>query len=316
MSKANKNVLFYERWDEETAKSWLAKIFKTYDVNGDGQLERSEINDWRKKTTHPRDFRPFETDDEWKEYVKVHFGIELAEAKITLEQLFAIQKAQDVKAQYLGGNTLFTDIWHMLDLGVISDPTLVPHVIIKSKCSRCGEQKRLLDFRGVAADVKGQGGQWMKPDSDRVCIDCESEAHLKTITRYFEINGVEFVYKFAWSPLPPGALPTAVEKKEITRLYIDGSLVGRIDYTEEGRNYVARTYFDGKPVKLVVFFALDDKNPRTKIVEEANKAEAKRYFESLAKRTGFSVSDLALTLSELFLFPNPYQVSDIFALED
>jgi hypothetical protein len=67
---------------------------------------------------------------------------------------------------------------------------------------------------------------------------------------------------------------------------------------------------------LSFFFALDDKVPRTKIVEEANKVEAKKYFEGLAKRTGFSVNDLALTLSELFLFPNPYQVSDIFALED
>jgi hypothetical protein len=82
---------------------------------------------------------------EWKQYLKVHFGVDLGEgpAKISLEQLFTIQKAQDSKAQYLGGNTLFTDIVHMLDLGVISDAGMVKHVVLKSKCSRCGDYKKL-----------------------------------------------------------------------------------------------------------------------------------------------------------------------------
>jgi hypothetical protein len=309
MSKSNKNALFYSKWNEETAKLWLKKIFEHYDANKDGTLERSEVNDWRKKTTHPKDYHPFESDDEWKEYLKVHFGIDLgAEAKISLEQLFSIQKAQDTKAQFLGGNTLFTDIWHMLDLGVISDASLVPHVIIRSRCSRCFKSKRLIEFRGVAADVKGQGGQWMKPDTERVCVDCEAEQHYKTITRSFELNGIEFVYKFLW--LAPPA-----EKKEITRLYIDGAVVGSIEYREEGRNYVAKTFFDGKPVKSVAYLALDDTVPREKIVEEKNRQEARQYFESLAKRTGTNVKDLALILSDLFLFPNPFQVADIFALD-
>jgi hypothetical protein len=309
MSKTNKNILFYQKWNEETAKQWLKKIFDHYDANKDGSLERSEVNDWRKKTTHARDYHPFESDEEWKEYLKVHFGIDLgADAKITLEQLFAIQKAQDSKAQYLGGNTLFTDIWHMLDLGVVGDSSLVPHVVIKSKCCRCGQSKRLIEFRGVAADVKGQGGQWMKPDTERVCIECEPEQHYKTITRAFELNGVDFVYKFMWNP-PPG------EKKEITRLYVDGALVGHIEYREEGRNYAARTYFDGKPVKSVAYFALDDSVPREKIMEEKNKEDARLYFNNLAKRTGTNAKDLALILSDLFLFPNPFQVADIFALD-
>jgi len=63
MSKTNKNILFYKKWDETTAKAWLAKIFDTYDVNKDGFLERSEINDWRKKTTHPKFYQPFESDE-------------------------------------------------------------------------------------------------------------------------------------------------------------------------------------------------------------------------------------------------------------
>jgi len=316
MSKLNKNFLFYRAWNEETAKLWLKKVFDTYDVNKDGFLERSEINDWRKKTTHPKDYRPFESDAEWKEYIKVHFGVELGDVpKITFEQLFAIQKAQDAKSQYLGGNTLFTDLWHMLDLGVISDSSLVPHVVIKSKCSRCGESKRLIDYRGVAADVKGQGGQWLKPDTDRVCIECETEQHLKSITRTFELNGIEFVYKFLWTPAPPGPSVGVTERKEITRLYVDGNLVGRIDYREEGPNYVARTFFDEKPVKSVAYFALDDKEPREKIIEEKNKDDARKYFGNLAKRTGTTPKDLALILSDLFLFPTPYQVNDIFAIE-
>jgi len=315
-TKTNKNLLFYKKWDEETAKKWLKKIFDHYDANHDGFLERSEVNDWRKKTTHPKDYHPFESDAEWKEYIKVHFGIDLGEqAKITFEQLFSLQKAQDSKAQYLGGNTLFTDIWHMLDLGVIRDDSLVPHVIIKSKCSRCGVNKRLIDFRGVAADVKGQGGQWTKPDTERVCIECEPEQHLKSISRSFELNGIEFVYKFAWTPAPAVPLPGGSERKEITRLFVDGALVGRVVYQEEGRNYVARTFFDEKPVKSIAYFPLDDQGIHQKFVEEKNKTEAKQYFESLAKRTGTSVNDLALILSDLFLFPSPYVVSDIFALD-
>jgi hypothetical protein len=307
--KSNKNVLFYKKWNEETAKAYLKKIFDYYDANKDGTLERSEVNDWRKKTTHPKEYRPFDSDDEWKEYLKVSFGVDLGtEAKVTFDQLFAIYKAQDSKAAYLGGNTLFTDLWHMLDQGVISDPSLVPHVVIKSKCSRCGQNKRLIDYRGVAADVRGQGGQWLKPDTDRVCIDCESEQNYKTITRSFELNGVAFVYKYLWTQ-PPS------EKKENTRLYVDGALVGRIEYREEGANYVAKTFFDQKPVKSVSYFALDDPVPREKFVEESTKQEARAYFASLAKRTGTSVNDLALILSDLFLFPNPYQVSDIFALD-
>lgn len=62
-TKTNKNILFYKKWDEETAKAWLKKIFDHYDVNNDGFLERSEVNDWRKKTTHPKFFEPFEDDD-------------------------------------------------------------------------------------------------------------------------------------------------------------------------------------------------------------------------------------------------------------
>lgn len=62
-AKTNKNILFYKKWDEETAKAWLKKIFDHYDVNNDGFLERSEVNDWRKKTTHPKFFEPFEDDD-------------------------------------------------------------------------------------------------------------------------------------------------------------------------------------------------------------------------------------------------------------
>jgi len=310
MSKTNKNALFYQKWNEETAKTYLKKIFDTYDVNKDGALERSEINDWRKKTTHPKDYQPFESDQEWKEYLKVHFGVDLgAEAKITLEQLFQIQKVLDSKAQYLGGNTLFTDIYHMFDLGVISDAGLVKHVVIKSKCSRCGQSKRLIDFRGVAADVRGQGGQWLKPDTERVCIDCEAEQQYKTITRTFEINGVQFEYKFLWMPPP-------AEKKEITRLYVDGALVGRVEYREEGRNYVAKTFFDNKPVKNVAYFALDDPQPREQFIAATTKAEARAYFEQLAKRTETTSKELALILSDLFLFPNPYIVSDIFALED
>lgn len=27
MSKSNKNILFYQNWNEETAKLWLKKIF-------------------------------------------------------------------------------------------------------------------------------------------------------------------------------------------------------------------------------------------------------------------------------------------------
>ena len=254
---------------------------------------------------------------EWREYIKVHFGVDLGEnPKITFEQLWTIQKQMDQKAQYLGGNTLFTDLWHMLDLGVISDDSLVPHVVIKSKCSRCGLSKRLIDFRGVAADVMGQGGLWLKPDTERICIVCEAEQHLKTITRTFELNGIEFVYKFAWTPAPPAAVPGASERKEITRLFVDGGLVGRIEYREEGPNYVARTFFDEKPVKSVAYFALDDKAPREKIIEQKNKEDARSYFESLAKRAGTTPKDLALVLSDLFLFPTPYQVNDIFAIED
>jgi len=202
----------------------------------------------------------------------------------------------------------------MLDLGVISDAGLVPHVTIKSKCSRCGNLKRLIDFRGVTADVKGQGGQWLKPDTERVCIDCEAEQNLKSVTRYFSLNGIEFVYKFLWTPAPAAPLPGVQERREITRLYVDGSLVGRIDYQEEGRNYVARTYFDEKPVKSVSYFPLADPQPTETFVNEAARAEAKHYFETLAKRAETSVDNLALILSDLFLFPNPFQVGDIFAI--
>jgi len=315
MSKTNKNILFYQKWDEETAKQWLKKIFDTYDVNKDGVLERSEINDWRQKTTHPKYYAPFASDDEWKEYLKVNFGVDLGDgpAKITVEQLFQIQKAQDAKAQYLGGNTLFTDIWHMLDLGVISDPGLVPQVKLISKCSRCGEKKRLLHFRGVTADVRGEGGQWLKSDQDRVCVECEAEAHLKQITRYFSLNGVDFEYRFSWQP--PAAAGAVADRREITRLYVEGALVGRIVYQEEGRNYVARTFFDEKPVKVVQFFALADTKAREEFVG-AVREEAKAYFTGLAKRCGTNAHDLALILSDLFLFPNPYQVGDIFGIDE
>ena len=30
MSKTNKNALFYQKWNEETAKAYLKKIFDTY----------------------------------------------------------------------------------------------------------------------------------------------------------------------------------------------------------------------------------------------------------------------------------------------
>jgi hypothetical protein len=311
--KTNKNILFYKKWDEATAKVWLKKIFDHYDKNKDGTLERAEVNDWRQKTTHPKFYTPFATDDEWKDYLKVNFGIDLGagEAKITLEQLFAIQKSVDNKASYLGGNTLFTDIWHMLDLEVIGDAELVPHVTLKSKCSRCGDRKRLIDFRGVTADVRGQGGQWLKSDQERICIDCEAEQAFKTITRYFDLHGVEFEYKFMWVPPAPGAS----ERKEITRLYVDGLLVGHVDYQEEGRNYVARSFFDKKPVKIVTYFPLADPLPKEQWVGEV-RAEAKTYFSNLAKRSGTDSHQLALILSDLFLFPNPYQVADIFGLDE
>jgi Ca2+-binding EF-hand superfamily protein len=312
-TKTNKNILFYKQWTEETARLWLEKIFNSYDVNKDGFLERSEVNDWRQKTTHPKFYKPFATDDEWKEYLKVSFGLDLGagDAKITLEQLFQIQKAVDQKAQYLGGNTLFTDIWHMLDLGVISDSGLVPHVVLRSKCSRCGEKKRLLDFRGVTADVRGQGGQWLKSDQERICVDCEAEQAFKSISRSFELNGIEVEYKFLWVPPAQGA----TERKEITKLFIDGSLVGHVDYQEEGRNYVARTFFDRKPVKVVTYFQLGDPLPRETLVGDVQK-EAKAYFTALAKRAGTNTHELALILSDLFLFPNPYQVADIFGLDE
>jgi len=312
-TKTNKNILFYKQWTEETARQWLEKIFNSYDVNKDGFLERSEVNDWRKKTTHPKFYKPFASDDEWKEYLKVTFGIDLGagDAKITLEQLFQIQKAVDAKAQYLGGNTLFTDIWHMLDLGVISDPGLVPHVVLRSKCSRCGEKKRLLDFRGVTADVRGQGGQWLKSDQERICVDCEPEQAFSSISRSFELNGVDFEYKFLWVPPVPGS----TERKELTKLFVDGSLVGHVDYQEEGRNYVARTFFDRKPVKVVTYFPLGETLPRETPVGDVQK-EAKAYFTALAKRCGTNSHELALILSDLFLFPNPYQVADIFGLDE
>jgi len=199
----------------------------------------------------------------------------------------------------------------MLDRGVIStkDTGLVPHVVLLSKCSRCGEKKRLIEFRGVSADVRGQGGQWLKPDTERVCVECEAEQNLKTITRYFELNGVEFEYRFAWST--PGA---GGERREITRLLIDGSIVGRVDLQEEGRNYVARTFFDEKPVKVVAYFALGDEKPRETFPGDTRK-EARAYFDSLSKRCGTNAHDLALILSDLFLFSSPYVVADIFGID-
>jgi len=202
----------------------------------------------------------------------------------------------------------------------ITDAGLVPHVTLKSTCSRCGERKKLIDFRGVSTDVRGQGGQWLKADTERVCIDCEGESHLKTITRYFTLNDIEFVYKFAWQPPPAStganaAAPAQSERREITRIFVDGSLVGRIDYREEGRNYVARTYFDEKAVKIVAYFALGDEKPRETFLGDTRK-EAKAYFNSLAKRCNTNTHQLALILSDLFLFPNPYQVSDIFGLDE
>ena len=91
-------------------------------------------------------------------------------------------------------------------------------------------------------------------------------------------------------------MPPPAEKKEITRLYVDGALVGRVEYREEGRNYVAKTYFDNKPVKNVAYFALDDPKPREQFIEATTKAEARAYFEQLAKRTETTSKELALIL--------------------
>lgn len=227
-----------------------------------------------------------------------------------MDQLFEIQRIVDSKAMYVGGNTLFTDIWHMLDNGAIGDESLVPHVVLRSKCSRCGALKKMVDFRGITTDVHGEGGQWMKPDSERVCIDCEGEAHMQTISRHFELNGVAFVYQFSFTKNAEDG--TA---REVTKLFVDGGLVGRIDYREEGRSYVARTFFDEKPVKLVTYFPLVDNKPTETFLGDARK-EAHDYFERLAKRAGSNANDLALILSDMFLFPNPYQVADIFGLDE
>jgi len=163
--------------------------------------------------------------------------------------------------------------------------------------------------------VRGQGGQWLKADQDRICIDCESEQAFKSITRYFTLNDVEFEYKFLWVPSTAPAGAPGGDRKEITRLFVDGLLVGHVDYQEEGRNYVARTFFDKKPVKLVTHFPLADPVPQESYVGDVRK-EAKAYFTALAKRAGTDTHQLALILSDLFLFPNPYQVADIFGLDD
>jgi hypothetical protein len=301
----NKLILFYDKWDENQAKLWLKKIFDTYDKNGDGHLERSEINDWRQKTTHPKDFRPLTDDKEWADYLFTSFGIKLEKPMITLEQLFEIQKIVDAKAQYLGGNTLFTDIWHMLDLGIINDPQLVPHVVLRSKCRICGEAKKMIDFRGITHDARGDG-QWSKSDNERVCIDCEEESAYKTVTRFFDLNGVKFKFRFSF-------VRDAMTAHEVTKLFVDDEVVGGIDFREEGPHFLAKAYFKGKKGKTTSLFALKDPEPVVEDVPEVQKA-AFEYYSQLAARSKVSVTQLTLILGDMFLFPNPDQVADIFGL--
>ena len=302
----NKLALFYENWDADQAKKWMEKIFNTWDKNGDGFLERSEINHWRELTTHKSDFIPFESDEAWIEYLKTNFGLELSEAKISLDQLFEIQKQVDAAAAYLGGNTLFTDIWHMLDKGIISDEQLVPHVVLKSECSVCKQMKPMIAFRGITHDARGDG-QWSKPDNERACIDCEEDSKYKVVSRYFELNGVNFRFKFSF-------FSEGKNSHEVTKLYVDDELVGGIDYRGDGVNFAAKTYYKDNMVKTTSFFSLLEKEAVEKVeAESAN--EASKYLSELAEKCKVNMNQLVLILGDMFLFSNPDQVADIFGLD-
>eukprot|EP01128_Nolandella_sp_AFSM9_P005277 TRINITY_DN251_c0_g1_i2.p1 TRINITY_DN251_c0_g1~~TRINITY_DN251_c0_g1_i2.p1 ORF type:complete len:329 (+),score=121.12 TRINITY_DN251_c0_g1_i2:284-1270(+) len=302
----NKLTLFYEKWDADKAKAWMKKIFQVWDTNDDGFLERSEINRWRELTTHKSDFHPFESDEDWVEYLKVNFGVELEEPKITLDQLFEIQKEVDQRALFLGGNSLFSDLWHMLDQGLIKDDQLVPHVVLKSECCICRKLKTMVNFRGITHDVRGDG-QWSKPDTERVCIDCEEDSKYKVVSRHFELADIPFKFKFSF-------LTEGKNSHEVTKLYVDGELVGGIDYKGDGTNFAAKTYFKDKKVKTTSFFSLIDDEAQEKVDPEAG-AFANKYFTELADRAKLSVNDLTLVLGDMFLFSNPDQVADIFFLE-
>lgn len=329
----------------------MEKIFKTWDKNGDGFLERSEINHWRELTTHPSDFVPFDTDEEWIEYLKNNFGLELSQPKISLDQLFEvlfsstpnrflilqIQKQVDAAATYLGGNTLFTDIWHMLDKGIISDDQLVPHVVLKSECSICKKKKPMIDFRGITHDARGDG-QWSKPDNERSCIDCEDDSKYRTVSRYFELNDVNFrvpALSFSLSTLSNFSSSsslsslrarTATKSRSFSWMVHShescvteraDELVGGLDYRGDGVNFAAKSYYKDKKVKTTSFFSLLQKEVAEK-VEKENAEEASKFFSSLAEKCKVTTNQLVLILGDMvFHFlsshfshtPVPFQLS-------